>query len=254
MLSMPTSSPSFYLIHGWGIGPEVWTLFVEKFSDGKNVCMLSLPGYSDSEINWQDKMSIEAIADHLSEQIAPGAVLIGWSLGGMVAIKIAELLQDKISKLILLASTPCFVKKKDWPHGVSKNRMLAISNQLHSSGADVLNTFIGEIAIGDSSPRTTIRTLTKFVNDRTIEPATLDYGLEILSNADLRSSLSNLDCSIGMVLGANDRFVLSSTGHATQSLCADIDLIEIENSGHAPFVSEPHATIKAINRLVENRQ
>ena len=46
--------------------------------------------------------------------------ILGWSLGGQVAIQLAIKNPQFVEKLILMSTTPCFVERRDWPYGVKK--------------------------------------------------------------------------------------------------------------------------------------
>jgi len=190
---------------------------------------------------------------NMKGQISNDAILIGWSLGGMIAIKLAETKRSKISALILLASTPCFVKKTDWLCGVDENKLQQIAIDLKHDKNKVLQTFITEVAMGDPLPRETIRMLQDQANKNALSAETLTDGLEILIKQDLRNNLKQLKCSIGLILGTNDHLVSFSTGPATLSICSNsnIELMTIEGAGHAPFVSQPIVTANAVKSFVE---
>jgi len=169
----------------------------------------------------------------------------------MIAIKLAETKQSEINALILLASTPCFVKKTDWLCGVDDNKLQQIAANLKHDKNNVLQTFIAEVAMGDPFPRETIRTLQDHATKNSLDAEVLNDGLEILRKEDLRKNLKQLKCSIGMVLGTNDHLVSFSTGQDTLSICPNIELMAIEEAGHAPFVSQPKETANAIKSFVE---
>ena len=240
-----------YLIHGWGLGSGTWTTFIDSLHYQGNIQALELPGYGQSKEKHEKNNSIDEIVDQLSGQISNDAILIGWSLGGMIAIKLAETKRSKISALILLASTPCFVKKTDWPCGVDENKLQQIAIDLKHDKNKVLQTFIAEVAMGDPSPRETILMLQDHATKNSLNAGVLNDGLEILRKQDLRKNLKQLNCSIGMILGTNDQLVDFSTGQATLSICPNMELMVIEEAGHAPFVSQPRETANAIKSFVE---
>ena len=44
------------------------------------------------------------------------ASLVGWSLGGLAAMRWALDAPASLKSLTLVASSPCFVQRADWPH------------------------------------------------------------------------------------------------------------------------------------------
>ena len=63
--------------------------------------------------------TLQGWADDLAQQLPDNATLLGWSLGGQVAMRAALDHPHKIARLVLLASTPKFVATEDWEHGMA---------------------------------------------------------------------------------------------------------------------------------------
>ena len=240
-----------YFIHGWGVGPGIWSAFINELNYQGQATALGLPGYHiSSKQRDYKKLNIDDMVKQIADQISANAVVVGWSLGGMIAIKLVEYKKHLINTLVLLASTPCFVKKPDWPHGVDVTRMTSITNGLKQDMSGVLKTFISETALGDPSPKKTIRKLREHAQQDSHGVEVLSDGLEILSNEDLRHNMKNLACRTVMILGKNDRLVPVATGEKILKYCPGISLVTIDNAGHAPFISQQQETISAINNLI----
>lgn len=152
-------SKTVCLIHGWGLGPRIWDDFICRMPEDWRSITLAMPGYGARESNADVYSDNNVIADHLIDKIPDNAILVAWSLGGLIAIRLAQHLGDRLEMLILLASTPCFTKKKDWSFGVTEEKINKVARQLTESREKALQQFIQETAVGDDSPRTTIRLL-----------------------------------------------------------------------------------------------
>lgn len=233
------------------MGPGIWSTFIEGMNYRDKVQALALPGYdNNSKQQAYTKLGLDGIVEQIADQITANAILVGWSLGGMIAIRLAEYKKHLINTLVLLAGTPCFVKKPDWPHGVDDQRLGSIAKNLKHDMGGVIKTFISESAIGDPSPKNTIRKLQEHAKQEGNSIEALNDGLEILRNEDLRRCMKNLSCRTGMILGKNDRLVSIATGETVARSCPDVRLVTIENAGHAPFISQQPATIAAIKKLI----
>lgn len=240
-----------YFIHGWGVGPGVWSTFINELNYQGQVQTPGLPGYDlKSKQKDNKKHRIDTMVEQIADQISANAILVGWSLGGMIAIKLAEYKKNLINTLVLLASTPCFVKKPDWSHGVDITRLRMISSNLKQDTSGVLQTFISETAIGDPAPKNTIRILQEHTLHETQCIEALSDGLEILKNEDLRHNMNKLTCRTGMILGKNDRLIPVATGESVIRSSPATRLVTIENAGHAPFISQQQETVAAINQLI----
>jgi len=239
------------LIHGWGFNYRVWRKFIPHIEDRWSVKCIDLPGYGSPENKIDphfDRESIDQIVNSINSDIPENAIILGWSLGGTVAIKLAQRRSD-IKALVLLASSPCFLKKQDWQHGVEPDDFNQLLSQLSKDKIKTLQTFAGLVAMGEKHPRQTINELNEYILSNVPEQETLMSGLEILRDEDLRENLVKLHCPIGMIFGENDILIKRSTGSAIQETRNDIDTIVIPETGHAPFLSRPRETADALVNL-----
>ena len=232
------------LIHGWGVDSRIWKGLAARLPVHWRIITLDLPGYGTSVIS-NPPAEIHIIADMLIPLIPRNAVLMGWSLGGMVAIKIARLLGGDINTLILLASTPCFVKKKDWLHGIEPELIRTMADRLFDNTDRVLQEFIALTAKGDVAPRQTVRELRASAVYGVTYIKALMSGLDILREADLRGDISDLKCRVVMLSGERDNLIAKKTGPATQLLCPHMQLAYI-TAGHAPFSSQDKLTARML--------
>ena len=115
------------MIHGWGVNSEIWTSLVDELKLFVTVYVVDLPGMGGSS-------SISPYTlDNISKEIKANVPIkkcniLGWSLGGQVAMYLAIKMPEFVEKLILMSTTPCFVEKIDWPYGVNKQFFLNFEN------------------------------------------------------------------------------------------------------------------------------
>jgi len=241
------------LIHGWGFNHRVWRKFIPHIQDRWSVKCIDLPGYGGPENKIDPNFaqeSIDQIVNSINSDITENAVVLGWSLGGTVAIKLAQMRSD-IKALVLLASSPCFLKKQDWQHGVESDEFNQLVSQLNKDKIKTLHTFASLVAMGEKHPRQTINELNEYILSNAPELKVLESGLEILRNEDLRQNMAKLHCPIGMIFGENDVLIKRSAGSAIQVSRPDINTIEIPESGHAPLLSHPRETADALIKLAD---
>lgn len=239
------------LIHGWGFNHRVWRNFIPHVKDQWRVTCIDLPGYGSAENkddSHSDQGSIDQIVNNINSGIPGNAIVFAWSLGGTVAMKLAQRRSD-IKALVLLASSPCFLKKQDWQHGVKPADFSKLVSQLSKDKIKTLQTFAGLVAMGDAHPRQTLNELNEHLVNDVPDQETLMSGLEILRDEDLRQDLIKQHCPIGIIFGEKDILVKCSTGDAIQATRPDIHTIEISETGHAPFLSRPQETADALMKL-----
>ena len=128
------------MIHGWGVNSEIWTSLVDELKLFVTVYVVDLPGMGGSS-------SISPYTlDNISKEIKANVPIkkcniLGWSLGGQVAMYLAIKMPEFVEKLILMSTTPCFVEKIDWPYGVNKQFFLNFEIEAKKNLNDTLMKF-----------------------------------------------------------------------------------------------------------------
>ena len=235
------------LIHGWGLNRQVWQEFTPYLQQNWRITLIDLPGYNAKPSVTSD---LSRLAAQILTDIPEEATVLAWSLGGLVALRMAQLSQA-IVDLVLLASTPCFVKTENWSHGLEAQAIKHLVKRLRIDKNAALKEFISLVAYGDCKPRQTVRLLKTYIADKQPDLETLETGLALLQNIDLREVLAGLAQPVGLLLGSNDILVNRLTGRALKTIRPQLPVIEIADAGHAPFISCPVQTAAALNKLAD---
>src|SRR3989338_7007479 len=110
------SGPDLVLIHGWALSMEVWEPVTDSLARYFRLTLVDLPGHGGSALDRE--FSVDSVIQSLRPVIPPGAIVLGWSLGGMFDLALAARYPRKIHTLVLVASNPCFVATPDRPLGM----------------------------------------------------------------------------------------------------------------------------------------
>lgn len=87
------------LFHGFGFDSSIWSPIESKLSSKYQLYLVDLPGFGRSELMPWDEFSQKLYAT-LPNQFA----LLGWSMGGLYATKMAYESPSRVSHLINIAS------------------------------------------------------------------------------------------------------------------------------------------------------
>ncbi len=234
------------LIHGWGFDSRIWKNFIPYLKDHWKIICVDLPGYGPGKK--LAHVDIDQIVSDVEKEIPKNAVLLAWSLGGLIAMKLAHRRND-IKALVLVASSPCFLRKQDWQHGVEPADFNKLVSQLSKEKIKTLQTFAGLVAMGDMHPSQTIKELNELLTAHVPGQETLMSGLDLLRDEDLRQTLAKKFCPVGFIFGENDILVKCSAANAIQESRLDIYTVNIPETGHAPFLSRPQETAEALTKL-----
>ncbi len=244
------TGPDLVMLHGWSMHSGVWHQFAELLSQHFTLHMVDLPGHGQSA--WSDNaFDMDGLVEQLSEQLPTNAHWLGWSLGGLIATAFVNRFPTAVKKLILLASTPLFVQKNDWPCAVSADVFSQFSDNLALDQQQTLKRFLMLQARGAEQSRATI---TQLANDlaATTPPHSqaLKEGLTILLTMDKREVLAALNCPIMMLLGDRDTLVPSDMLPRAAALNSQIQTVKVLGAGHAPFISQPQQCAEHVREFI----
>ena len=246
------AGPDLVLLHGWGLHAEVWRDTAQQLAARFRVTLIDLPGHGRSTpIN---DYSLSRVATRIAEVAPPHATWLGWSLGGMVAMHIAITLPSRVTALILVASTPQFVRDDDWPHAMDESVLESFAQALQENHVQTVQRFLALQTRGAAQGQDTLRRLRNAVMQYPPQPDALRGGLAILRDARLRPHLQQITCPVQIILGERDTLVPYGMGTALQAQMANARLNIIAAAGHAPFLSHPAEFMNCIDGFLDEQR
>lgn len=120
-------NPPILLLHGIRLGGDIWSAHAQLLANRYYVVTLDLPGHGKAAAVPFTEDNVRAV---LSAAIAEFAVrsplIVGYSLGGFVAMRHAARFPEQTAGLLLADCTLDFEGWKSWPYraGVTLTRML----------------------------------------------------------------------------------------------------------------------------------
>lgn len=226
--------PEIILLHGWGVNSAAFAPLYERLSEYR-VYYVDLPGFGLSQ---PTDNTLQAWAEQLAQQLPDGAIWAGWSLGGLVAARVALDYPHKVKGLITIASSPCFMAREDegW-FGIPPQVLAQFSDQLGKNLPKTIERFLAIQAMGSVTAKEDIKQIREHVLARPLpDTHALEAGLEMLKQQDLRQELSELALPWLRVWGRLDGLVPKRVIPQMPVTQACEDLI-IAKASHAPFIS-----------------
>jgi pimeloyl-[acyl-carrier protein] methyl ester esterase len=238
--------PPLVLVHGWAMHGGIFAPLRAALAARFTVHAVDLPGHGRS-LERDGPLDLRRCALRIADAV-PGAIWLGWSLGGLVALEAALERPRHVRALALIAASPRFVAAPDWPHGVEPAVFDAFGQDLARDWRGTLDRFLALECVGSDRARSELRELRAQVFERG-EPAlhVLDDGLKILADTDLRRHLPELECPSLWIAGARDRLVPWPAMQAAAALAPGADFVRIDGGGHAPFIGHPERVLHALD-------
>lgn len=237
------SGADLVLIHGWGMHAGIFAALTEKLAAHFRVHAVDLPGHGYSRD--ESRFDVDDCARRLAAA-TPRALWIGWSLGGLVALRAALDCRGRVRGLGLIASSPRFVAGADWPHGVATSVFAEFGTELRTHYRHAVERFLALETMGSAHAQTRLRELKQsvFTHGQPDAQALAD-GLRTLNASDLRANLAQLAMPSLWIAGRRDRLVPPTAMQWAATHAPHGSYLEF-NSGHAPFLDHAAEIATAI--------
>ena len=235
--TLGAGGPPLVCLHGWGLNLRVFDALARGLNGERQVIAIDLPGHGASP--WDPlRSSFEAQSQWLLEALPERCVLLGWSLGGQLALELARRAPERIQRLVLLATTPRFACAPDWPQGMAGPALERFAAHLRADWQGTVRDFLALQVRGSRDAAAALAMLEQALGEHgQAQPAALAAGLEILRSVDLRLSLPALDVPSLVITGQHDRITPPAAGLYLAGALRGARHVELARAGHAPHLS-----------------
>lgn len=234
--------PHLFFIHGWGVNSHVWRQQSKYFSRGYKVLTIDLPGHGES--SWQ-AVSLEDMARDCTSILEKlgfsDVIIVGSSLGGLVALKMFAICPQGIKSMVFVGSHPKFVRTEDYPFGLKACRIRKIARQLKTNYPSMLNIFFRSLFTIQERKTRRFKWIHTFRKTDIIpEKSALVELLRILEQEDLRHVLNNVSVPVQFINGTEDFIFQKELFNYWKGRILKARFDWFEQCGHFPFLSKPH--------------
>lgn len=231
------------VITGWGLGTHVLTPFT---------ALLKAAGHEVELWDIFDPFDSDILLEKLN-QAEKSELLIGWSLGGQLALYLAYTLQTRrqiMLPVICCMSNPCFVAQQEWPHAMPQRQYQNFATLIDSNTLKGIHRFCHLVSMGSSAPLKRAKTLQSYLSK-----IDLNYQkdhLYLLEQLDLRKILYRLSSNMLFLIGNKDQLVPCKVSNILGTFEDDRLNIEILEASHDSILFEPELIIASILHFLEN--
>ncbi len=245
--AIPVCDP-LVLLHGWGSASNSWQPLLPELQKLADVIALDLPGFGASPA--LSEFSLDTLLDLIASCLPERCLLMGWSLGAMLAVQLAHRYPQKISRIITLAANAKFVANRDYTAAMP----LAVNRQFNKGFAQdataTLKLFGGLLAQGDNNERVLLKQVRQLANAEAVNHNWL-AALDLLANLDNRDAFAQLHQPGLHLLAEKDVLVPAAAANILQELNPQQHVQVIPGAAHAVHWSQPVQVIQLLRQFLQ---
>ena len=228
------TTPPIVLLHGWGLSAAVWAPLRAHLSPAQAIHAPDLPGHGSAAPAGD---TLASWADALVATLPDKALVVGWSLGGMLALHIARHYPQKVARLVLIDTTPRFVQADDWQPALSAATLADFRHNFDADPAATQRRFVALQSLGDAARKNVSASLTAALTAADDKQPALATGLRLLAETDLRDAVPAITQPVRLLHGGEDKLMPVAAAEWLADTLPNARLSVFGNAGHAPFVS-----------------
>lgn len=200
--SCGTGEPIVFL-HGVGGGAESWDAQLASFGTTHRALAWDMPGYGASPAVPAPGFRVwaEALADWLDQLAIPRCVLVGHSIGGMIAQTFMKAHPHRVSRLVLSATSPAFGN----PDGDFQREFIRARVGPLDAGAtmaELAARFVPEL-VGSAAPTSAHRSAIAVMSR--VPASSYRAAMHALMHFDEREALPNIAVPCLLLAGEDDK-------------------------------------------------
>ena len=246
--------PTLLLAHGFGCDQNLWRLVVPELARRYRVVLFDHTGAGRSDLAaWTPERygSLDGYADDVLEICREldlrDVVLVGHSVGAMIAVLAAGLEPDRFAKLVLLTPSPCYIDDEDYRGGFSREDIDELLEALESNYLGWSAAMAPVIMGNPDRPELGEELTNSFCRT---DPAIARVFARVTFLSDNRADLAKVSVPTLVVECRDDAIAPPEVGRFCHEQIAGSTLVTLDAVGHCPQLSAPEATAAAITAFV----
>jgi sigma-B regulation protein RsbQ len=250
-----SSASTIVFAHGFGCDQNMWRFLQPAFAKRYRTVNFDLVGSGQSDLAAYDPVkydSLHGYADDVVEivrEFGQGPVtFVGHSVSAMIGVLADLKAPGTIAAHIMLGPSPCYINDQDYVGGFTRTDIDALLEALESNYLGWSSTMAPAIMGAPGQPELSVELTNSFCRT---DPDIAKQFARVTFLSDNRADLPKLTTPT-LILQSSDDFIAPVVvGEYLHKVLPNSTLEIIENVGHCPHLSEPHASIHAMNVFLE---
>ena len=234
-------------LHGLNGNSESWEKQFEQLSDKFRILAWDAPGYGQSSLQDPDvDRYAEVAAEWLQERDAGQATVVGHSMGGVVAARLAINHPQLVRRLVLSCSQSGLGHTAKDPLGSSY--LARIDARTSLSDSEFGNFGAGRMLPANTSPEIFAAVAARASE---VSAAGLGSAIRMIHCTDNLPGLGQITCPTLILDASEDPVVKPDKTADLVSAMPSADRVTLNGLGHAPYLEDPGAYNRTLTGFVE---
>ena len=247
--------PACLLISGWGLSSQVFDLILPSLALQFDVYTLDRH-FTESDLTLEQVSGeLKNLLIQFSEKTKKNFWLMGWSLGGNIALKAAADALNQgltgLEGLFLVGTSPKFIAEEGFSQGVQSADFQQVQTRLLKNKTRALAYFDRLQVHGDKDAQTLISALKSL---RAVEPELSDKQLaselDWLFGVDQRELLSSFKKTVYWFFGEKDGLASADIAAWIKNTYPKMMTFVIEGASHPVFLSKPEPFLTQLDQCL----
>jgi len=243
------NGPSIVFLHGFLEDHSIWNFFVKKLSRNYQVLTVDLPGFGKSsvfgEVHTMEFMA-ETINLILEKEKIRESIVVGHSMGGYVAMALAEKYPEKLDGIVLFHS---HAAADDEQGKINRNRTIEVVNKNHK---DFIYSFI-PLMFAEENQKTFSKEIAELqkIASFTSAEAVIAALAGMRDRKDQTALLAQFSEPVFFIIGKQDTRIQFEKILEQIPIPKNCEALILEGVGHMGFIEAQEITSLALEHFLE---
>jgi pimeloyl-ACP methyl ester carboxylesterase len=247
-----TDAPALIMLHGFGASLHTWEGWAAELDDAFRVIRFDLPGsglsYPDPTGDYSDERAVQLLAALMDELGLARAALIGNSIGGRIAWRMAAMYPQRVSALVLVS--PDGFASEGFEYGKAPEVPAVMGLMRYALPKSVLAMNLAP-AYADANKLSEDR-VTRY-HDLMLAPGSRDALLQRMAQTvlvDPEPLLRQISAPVLLLWGESDRMIPIGNAADYQAALPNSRLVRLPDLGHVPQEEDAQRSVAPVRKFL----
>ena len=235
--------------HGFGCDQTMWRYLEPAFSDRFRTVLFDLVGSGMSDLSAYDRQKYGSLQGHaddvleIVDQFAYGPVVfVGHSVSAMIGMLATIAAPHRFAAHVMVGPSPCYINDEDYVGGFSRGDIDGLLATLESNYLGWSSTMAPAIMGAPEQPELGVELTNSFCRT---DPEIAKHFARVTFLSDHRKDLAKATTPTLILQCSDDLIAPVAVGEYMHRALPSSKLEIIQNVGHCPHLSAPHASTVA---------